>query len=206
MYTPAAFRERDPDWILGFVEANEFGLLVSQDPLQASHLPFTLQRPEEPETPARLLCHMARANPQWRAFAQAGGAPALVVFRGAHAYVSPSWYGSGPAVPTWNYDAVHAEGVVELVEDPLAVAAQMKAMAARYEPTPGFDLDALPEEYVKARFSELMGLSMTVTRWIAKRKQSQNRPAADRPAVAEALEARGEVAAAEALRAAPTRR
>jgi transcriptional regulator len=147
------------------VDANEFGLLVSQDPLQATHLPFTLMRPEAPE------------------------APALAVFRGALAYISPTWYGTGPAVPTWNYDAVHVEGVVELVEDPLVIAGQMKAMAARYEPRPGFHFDALPEDYVKKHFSELVGLSMTVTRWIAKRKQSQNRPPADLPVIAEALRA-----------------
>ncbi len=139
MYTPAAFRVSSPEWIQAFVEANPFGLLVSADPLQASHLPFHLVRPQEGER-ARLVCHLARANPQWRAF-EGGGAQALAVFRGTHAYVSPQWYGAQPSVPTWNYDAVHATGHATLIEDPEAIAAQMRAVAAQYEPAPGFEMD-----------------------------------------------------------------
>ena len=41
-------------------------------------------------------------------------APALAIFLGPHAYVSPNWYPSkaetGKAVPTWNYITVHARG------------------------------------------------------------------------------------------------
>ena len=198
MYTPAAFREDDPEWIHAFVEANEFGLLVSADPLTASHLPFHLVRPEG-GAPARLLCHMARANPHWRAFAGVG-AEAMAVFRGAHAYVSTAWYGVHPSVPTWNYDAVHAAGRARLVEDTAVIADQMRALAARYEPEGGFDMDAQSPEYVDRMMRGLVGISIEVRAWTAKRKQSQNRSPADRAAVGAALEARGEHAAARALR------
>ncbi|MGG5810248.1 FMN-binding negative transcriptional regulator [Falsiroseomonas sp. CW058] len=198
MYTPAAFRDDDPDWIFPFVEANDFGLLMSAAPLMASHLPFHLVRPEG-GAPARLLCHMARANPQWRAF-QGGGAEAVAVFRGSHAYVSSAWYGAQPAVPTWNYEAVHATGHATLIEDPAAVAVQMRALAARYEPTPGFEMEAQPAPFMEAMFRGLVGVSIEVREWTGKRKQSQNRPMADRVAVAAALDARGEQAAARALR------
>jgi transcriptional regulator len=30
------------------------------------------------------------------------------MFRGPQAYISPAWYATHPAVPTWNYIAVHA--------------------------------------------------------------------------------------------------
>lgn len=198
MYTPAAFREENPDWIHAFVEANDFGMLVTPAPLTASHLPFHLIRPEG-GAPARLLCHMARANPQWRAF-EGAGAEALAVFRGPHAYVSSAWYGVHPSVPTWNYDAVHAAGHATLIEDEAEIGAQMRALAARYEPRPGFDMDAQPADYMDRMFRGLVGISIEVRSWTAKRKQSQNRPAADRSAVAAALEARGEHAAARALR------
>jgi transcriptional regulator len=198
MYTPAAFREDNPEWIHAFVETNDFGLLVGADPLSASHLPFHLIRPEG-GVPARLLCHMARANPQWRAFA-VGGAEVLAVFRGAHAYVSTAWYGVHPSVPTWNYDAVHATGHATLTEQPEAIAGQMRALAARYEPAGGFDMEAQSAEYMNRMMRGLIGISIEVRSWTAKRKQSQNRPEADRLAVAAALEARGESAAARALR------
>ena len=198
MYTPAAFRESDPDWIFDCVETHDFGLLISADPVTVSHLPFHLIRPQGDE-PARLLCYLARANPQWKAFAGAG-AEAVAVFRGPHAYVSSAWYGHHPAVPTWNYDAVQARGHATLIEDPEAIAVQMRALADRYEPTPGFDMDAQPAKYMEGMFRALVGVSITVSEWTGKRKQSQNRPAADRVAVAAALDARGDHAAAAALR------
>jgi transcriptional regulator len=198
MYTPPAFRVDDPDWIHGFVEANDFGLLVSAAPMMVSHLPFHLVRPEG-DRPARLLCHLARANPQWRAF-EGAGAEALAIFRGPHAYVSSSWYGVHPSVPTWNYDTVQARGHATLIEDTAAIAEQMRALAFRYEPDPGFDMDAQPQRYMDGMFKALIGISIEVTEWTGKRKQSQNRPLADRIAVAAQLDARGEHAAAKALR------
>jgi transcriptional regulator len=198
MYTPPAFRVEDPEWIHRFVEANDFGMLVAAAPLMVSHLPFHLVRGEG-GAPDRLLCHLARANPHWRAF-QGAGAEAVAMFRGPHAYVSSSWYGVHPSVPTWNYDAVQARGHATLIEDPEAIAVQMRALADRYEPTPGFDMDAQPARYMDGMFKALVGVSIEVAEWTAKRKQSQNRPMADRVAVAAALEARGEHAAATALR------
>jgi transcriptional regulator len=198
MYTPPAFRLDDPDWMFGFVETHDFGLLVSATPLMVSHLPFHLLRPEG-DGPAVLLCHLARANPHWRAF-EDPGAEALAVFRGPHAYVSSAWYGAQPAVPTWNYDAVQARGHATLVQDPAEIAVQMRAVAARYEPDPGFDMDAQPARYMEGMFKGLVGLRIEVTEWTGKRKQSQNRPLPDRIAVAAQLAARGEHAAAAALK------
>jgi transcriptional regulator len=198
MYTPAAFRIEDPAWMFAFVEANDFGLLVSAAPLTATHLPFHLIRPEA-GVPARLICHMARANPHWRAF-EGAGAEAIAMFRGPHAYVSSAWYGAHPAVPTWNYDAVQARGHATLIDDPEAIAVQMRAMAARYEPDPGFDMDAQAPDYMARMFKGVVGIGIEVSEWTAKRKQSQNRSIADRVAVAAQLDARGEHAAAAALR------
>jgi transcriptional regulator len=198
MYTPPVFRVDDPAWIHAFVEANDFGLLVSAAPLTVTHLPFHLV-PGGEGRPAQLLTHMARANPHWQAFTDAG-AEALAIFRGPHAYVSSAWYGARPAVPTWNYDVVQARGQARLIEDEAVIAEQMRSLAFRYEPDPGFDMDAQPADYMARMFKGVVGLRIEVTEWIAKRKQSQNRPLADRIAVARRLEARGEQAAAAALR------
>ena len=198
MYTPPAFRVDDPAWIHGFVEAHDFGLLVCAAPLMVSHLPFHLLRGEG-SAPDRLLCHLARANPQWQSFRD-GGAEALAVFRGPHAYVSTAWYGMHPSVTTWNYDTVQARGRATLIVDTDEIAVQMRALAERYEPEQGFDMDAQPARYMEGMFKALVGVSIEVTEWTGKRKQSQNRPMADRVAVAAQLEARGEHAAAAALR------
>jgi predicted FMN-binding regulatory protein PaiB len=39
-----------------------------------------------------LVGHMARANPHWQSFDVR--APALAIFQGPHAYVSPRWFAS----------------------------------------------------------------------------------------------------------------
>jgi transcriptional regulator len=53
----------------------------------------------------RLVAHMARANPQWHDFE--AGAEVLAILTGPDACISPAWYVAEPAVPTWNYTAVH---------------------------------------------------------------------------------------------------
>ena len=58
--------------------------------------------------------HFAKANPHWKSLA---GHETLVVFSGPHSYVSPTLYIEELSVPTWNYIAVHAYGMLELVED-----------------------------------------------------------------------------------------
>jgi len=194
MYTPAAFRETDPAWIAAFVARHDFGMLVTTEPFMASHLPFHFDAAR-----GVLVTHLARPNPQAEAF-RAGPAPALAIFRGSHAYVSTAWYGALPAVPTWNYEAVHAEGMGRLTEDRAVITRQMRALAAAYEPEAGFDMDQQPPDFMDRMLKGVVGLEITVGTWHAKRKQSQNRPPADRARVAAALEARGEHEAAAALR------
>jgi transcriptional regulator len=60
-----------------------------------------------------LTGHVARANPVGRS---ADGREALVIFQGANACISPSWYPTkataGMAVPTFDDVVVHARGIV----------------------------------------------------------------------------------------------
>ena len=112
MYVPEAFALKERAAVHRVLRELNFAVLVSSGDggLTATHLPFLL----DPETGAKgtLLGHMARANPQWRdlGHCRADGRDVLVVFAGPHGYVSPNWYGDDPAVPTWNYQAVHVYG------------------------------------------------------------------------------------------------
>ena len=90
MYIPKAFRQDDIDALHAFMREYSFATLVTQHngELLASHLPFLLDAERSPY--GTLKAHMARANPQWRTFAETQ--EALVIFQGPHAYISPSWY------------------------------------------------------------------------------------------------------------------
>ena len=120
MYVPLHFAIADRDVCHRAIAKHSFGELVTVDQSGlpfAAHLPFLIDSARGRN--GTLLAHMARANPQWRHFAE--GKPALTIFRGPHAYVSPAWYGTYPAVPTWNYLAVHAYGSPKIIEEPDAV-------------------------------------------------------------------------------------
>ena len=190
MYVPSHYAQTDRDTLHAFIERYSFGLLVSQvdgEPF-ATHLPFLLDRTAG--THGTLLGHMARANPQWRTLA---GQPALVVFSGPHAYVSPTWYEAPNTVPTWNYTAVHATGRAEVVEDHAALVDILTRSVAVYEaamPRPwAFD----PTGPVADRLlAQIVGFRIPIDRLEGKWKLNQNHPAERREKVIRALEAQGD--------------
>src|SRR5258708_10987048 len=104
VYLPKHFSESDPAILAEVIERNSFATLITcgDAGLIASHLPFMYRR--EAGLHGTLLCHLARPNPQVADLKTAR--EALVVFAGPHAYVSPNWYATNPAVPTVNYVAV----------------------------------------------------------------------------------------------------
>ncbi|TCP49933.1 PaiB family negative transcriptional regulator [Tamaricihabitans halophyticus] len=125
------------------VRQNPFALVVSSASAGApagTHVPVILPPDREPLDSwqeVTLLGHMARVNPQWQDFA--ASPRVLLVFTGPDGYVSPHSYGYTPAVPTWNYAAVHITGTVELIEGAAATLEVMEstvhAMESRREPS-----------------------------------------------------------------------
>jgi transcriptional regulator len=104
---------------IDLVRRHPFALLVtpSSGAPVATHLPVVFPAGPVPSSwdDVVLLGHLARVNPHWREFASRP--PVLLVFTGPDGYVSPSTYGYTPAVPTWNYAAVHVTGDLEPVPD-----------------------------------------------------------------------------------------
>ena len=94
----------------------------------ASQIQFLLERRD-----GRFILqgHLARANPQLADLD--GGGEALAIFEGPHAYISPSWYEAGPAVPTWNYAAVHAYGAARTIADPDWLRGLLQRLTERHE-------------------------------------------------------------------------
>ncbi len=195
MYVPEHFRPPDEAALIDLVRSHPFGTLVTSD-LQVSHIPF-LVREEE----GLLLCgHVAKANSHWQVFD--GAASALAMFQGPDGYISPSWGDCTQLVPTWNYMAVHARGVPMIVEGRAATSRLLHQMTEAHEatqPTPWAmgDLDAGKLEQL---LDALVVFEMPVTSLEGKWKLSQNRAPDDRAAFIEAVEARGDVDLAEAMK------
>ena len=194
MYVPSAF-ELDEESAFDLIDELGFGLLISSTAGEApalSHLPFLLNRSER-----CLFSHMARANPQWQALL---AAPRVtIVFPGAHTYVSPRWYHNHPAVPTWNYEAVHVHGTCSVLDDPHDLAQRLVSLIDwfegdgpdRWQPQEDEEYEAFATQLQRA----IVGFEFQIERIEGKAKLSQNRPAVDREGIVTALEARGDAAA-----------
>jgi transcriptional regulator len=186
MYVPEAFRIADREVIERFIASHGFATLVSQhgEGPFATHVPLLLDRDGDRDV---LLGHVARANPHWRSFD--GESEALAIFHGPHAYVSPSWYATSPAVPTWNYAVVHVYGRPRVIDDGSHVRALLERLVARYESTRAqpWSASELPPEYMERLTKAIVAFEMPVDRIEAKFKLGQNRSRQDVEGVIDAL-------------------
>ena len=192
MYIPKDFVLTDSDEIRAVLRDYAFAVLVTAvdgaAPV-ATHLPVMFDAPAGPK--GTLLAHMARANPHWHDLERLRdvGGEAMVIFQGAHAYVSPRWYSAGPAVPTWNYVAVHAYGAPRLINDPARVRRLLTDLAATYEAGAAapWRLDTQDDSYIQAMMRGIVAFEIPLSRLEAKAKLSQNRSVEDCQGVIAAL-------------------
>ncbi len=201
MYLPEHFREDRVPVIHGAIDAAGLATLVTFDGsgLDASHVPMLLDRVAGPL--GTLHGHLARPNPQWRAAAP--DIPALAIFLGPDAYVTPSWYATkqqtGKVVPTWNYVAVHAHGRVTFFDDEarlLALVTKLTEAREAARPHPWAVSDA-PAEFIRAHLRGIVGFELRIAKLEGKWKMSQNRPAEDRTGVVQGLRGEGADAVAD---------
>jgi transcriptional regulator len=142
-----------------------------------SHLPMIAEvRNEE----LWVLGHVARANAH--ALSIANQCPATIVFTGAHAYVSASWYEEPyVTVPTWNYSAAHLCGTLRETDawDVLV------RLTAKFEQgrADAWDPQRLEPDFREKQLRGIVAFEMCAQRIYAKAKLSQNRTDADRKRV-----------------------
>jgi len=196
MYTPPYNRMENRAEIVDLMRAHNFCLLVTGagGELHGTHLPCLV---DERGDRMVIELHMAKANPQWQQFFDD---EVLVVFSGPHGYVSPRWYARAPAVPTWNYAAVHAYGTVAVVDERQAKHAAQRRLVAAHDPEWLAEFDGLAQDYLDPMLSAIVVFEVAVTRLDARWKLSQNRGRREQDLVIENLE-RGAAAGDQALAA-----
>ncbi|HTS26118.1 MAG TPA: FMN-binding negative transcriptional regulator [Bryobacteraceae bacterium] len=194
MYQPQAFREERIETLHSFIRAHPLATLITAGAggLLANLVPFTLV---EGGPKGTLRAHVARANDQVDALRSGSGT--LVVFQGADAYITPSWYISkrehGRVVPTWNYVVVQARGTPRVIDDPDWLRAQIRNLTAAQEqkrPTP-WNVNDAPEPFISGQIQAIIGVEIPISTIEGKWKVSQNRSAADRQGVEEGLRQEG---------------
>ncbi|MBB2200669.1 FMN-binding negative transcriptional regulator [Gluconacetobacter tumulisoli] len=192
MYTPPAFRTDDLPALHAMMRAARLATLVTATTDGPIATPLPLLLAEDEGEYGVLYGHVARANPQWSTPATG---PAIALFMGPDAYVSPGWYASkrehGKVVPTWNYTAVQAAGPIEFFDDPDRLRDVVTRLTDRHEAgrADRWAVSDAPDAFIAAQLRGIVGLRLPIARLQGKRKLSQNRAADDRAGVAEGLAA-----------------
>ncbi|HMZ43325.1 MAG TPA: FMN-binding negative transcriptional regulator [Anaerolineales bacterium] len=188
MHIPKLYREEDRELIVEFLKQNNFPALVTFDgekPI-ATHLPVEITQTET--AGLTIYSHMSKANPQWKSF---GGQEVLLIFQGAHTYISPRWY-NHVNVPTWNYMMVHVYGKVRIVEGD-ELYSLLGRLVRQHEVDSNYRLESLPQDFVKKEMNGTVGFVVDVTRMDAGYKLSQNRNDEDHANIIRELEGRGDL-------------
>jgi transcriptional regulator len=191
IYIPPAFRESDLPALQAQIAASGLTTLITvgaQGPI-VSNLPIVFDASAGPY--GTIAGHLARANPQWHESDLSK--PALALFMGADAYVSPSYYPSkqehGKVVPTWNYSMIAARGRLEIFEDAETLRAQVETLTKRFEAAfekPWAVSDA-PEDFIARQIKGIVGVRLHIESIEGKAKLNQNRSAADQEGVVTGL-------------------
>jgi transcriptional regulator len=196
MYIPRHFEETDVKVLRALIRAHPLGTWVTPGDgrLIANHIPFLLHEDRGPF--GTLVGHVARANPVWRDHSRSS--PSVVIFQGAEAYITPSWYPSkrehGKVVPTWNYAVVHAHGLPRVFEGKDWLLSHVTELTGEHESKeakPWKVADA-PADYIEGILATIVGIEIPIDSLEGKWKVGQNRTPADQAGAIEGLRRRGD--------------
>lgn len=186
-YIPQDFQVSNEETLQEFMRLYPFATIVSSTPEEtvASHVPVITRSMGKTLV---IAGHLARANHHWKLMN--ASIPALVVFHGPHGYISPTWYESTPAVPTWNYGVVHAHGLPTVKTEEAFIRGVLKDLVERHEGNhaKSWRPEMTPAQYYDQMLRAIVGFELPVTKLEGKFKLGQNRSAADRHGVIAALE------------------
>lgn len=201
MYIPPHFQETDKDEITAIIENAPLACIVAQTSqgLVANHLPLLAA------ADGTLIGHVALANAMHDLIPD--GQEVLVIFRGNDAYVSPNFYPSKAEhhrhVPTWNYQVVHAHGLIRFQHDAqskrAAVGLLTRLHERRVNGTSAWRMADAPADYMAQMLDGIVAFRIDVTRVLAKSKLSQNRADVDYQGAISGLRTTGHEAMAERM-------
>jgi transcriptional regulator len=146
--------------------------------------------------------HLSRAN---RLVAILDGAPVLASVVGAHAYISPDWYGTADQVPTWNYRLVEIAGIARRLDEPDLRDLLDRLSAtheARLAPKPAWTSAKMDSAKLDAMVRAIVGFAIEAPRFGGAIKMGQNKTDTEAAGAIVALRALGNHALADEMEAA----
>ncbi|MFV8248714.1 FMN-binding negative transcriptional regulator [Bdellovibrio bacteriovorus] len=197
MYNPQKYKSADLEEAFELMDYHPFATVITVadgEPF-VSHLPLT---PKKIDGGLELIGHMAKANPQWKQFAESD---ITAIFHGPHTYITPVWYAKDD-VPTWNYSVVHVKGNAELLrgKDLVECLKDLSSQSERHWPS-GWQF-SIPEDLQDESLEKhIVGFRIQITDISFKKKLSQNRKPEDRAGVLKGLAGRPDEASQQVLAA-----
>jgi transcriptional regulator len=187
MHPAAAFHEADAETLLALFARRPFATIAAAPDgrPRIAHAPVVIRRVG---AGLALDFHLSRGNAL--ASFLADGFAGVAVGLEAEAYVSPDWYTSADQVPTWNYVTAEAAGPVAALDEAglIALLDDLSAQEeSRLAPKPPWTRRKMSPRRFEALLKGIVGARLAVERLEGTFKLSQNKDAADRAGVAEAL-------------------
>jgi transcriptional regulator len=172
MYKLPYFTENEQRLVIDFIKENSFALITGfgKEYPVATQIPLEV---EEKDGKLLLSGHMMKKTDHHIAFE--ANENVLVVFTGAHCYVSASWYANPQTASTWNYMAVYAKGKIKFTNEEGTYEA-IKAVTNKYEGTETIAaFNNMPKEYTMQHIKAIIGFTIEVESIENVFKLSQNK-------------------------------
>ncbi len=187
MYSLPYFTENDQQKLIAFMKENAFAIITGsgdQFPV-ATHIPLEIKA--DAAGGLVLSGHLMKNTDHHKAFEKNN--QVLVIFNGAHCYVSASWYKDPAVASTWNYMTVHVHGKI-IFTDEAGTYAAIRSITDKYEgEKSAAAFDHIPEDYKSKLLKAIVGFTIEVSSINNVFKLSQNHDTETRLSIIEALEA-----------------
>lgn len=189
MYKLPHFITDDANEVLAFMKAHPFVTLCG---VGENGFPAATQVPvllAEKEGKLFLRAHIHRKSGHHKAFENSD--KVLAIFTGAHTYISASWYQNPQVASTWNYQAVHASGILRFGDD-VMLYDLLRDLTAHFEGNPHSAalVEHMSEEYLHKTMKAIIAFEIEINDLQHVFKLSQNRDMATRQTVVQRLEER----------------
>ncbi|HNA91603.1 MAG TPA: FMN-binding negative transcriptional regulator [Chitinophagaceae bacterium] len=176
MYSFPYYKVADKEEVIAFMKAHPFITLLGTDKsgrIEATQVPVLVDVVDDK---IYISGHIMRKTTHENALIE--NPDALIIFTGAHAYVSATYYTTNPHQgSTWNYIAIHARGKIRWMDEQ-GLISFMRKLTLHFEKNNSASstvYDNLPEEYVSKLIKGIAGFEMEVAELDNVFKLSQNR-------------------------------
>lgn len=174
MYNLPHFKASDYKEVLAFMQAHPFIILCGCDENNApvaTHIPALI---EERDERIFLKAHVMRKQKHTLVFEQ--NPNVLAIFSGAHTYVSASWYEKKDIASTWNYQAIHAKGILRFQDENYLhnLLIQLTEKFENDANSPAL-VQHMPQDYVQRLMQSIVAFEIELTSVEHVFKLSQNR-------------------------------